>query len=336
MVTIADVARHAGVAPSTVSYVLTGRRAISAGTRSRVQDSIKLLGYHPHAGARALASNRTNVIALVLPLRTGVNVPVAMQFVLSVVTSAREHDQDVLLVTSDQGVGGISRVAGSAMADALVVMDVEMHDERVPLLRELSQPSVLIGFPADSTGLTCVDLDFVAAGALCVDHLTDLGHTEVALLGAPKVVYERDTGYAHRTMAGFTSAALRRGVACTTRSCEFDHDSVAATVGELFAEQPGLTGLVVHNESALGPLLNVLHRLGKRVPEDVSVVAICPDEVAELSSPPLTSVQIPSADVGRHAVELLMTKTSGERAPAVTLLPPRLTERRSTGSPRTA
>ena len=71
MVTIIDVARHAGVAPSTVSYVLSGKRAISATTRQRVLASIRTLGYHPHAGARSLASNRANVIALVLPLRVG-------------------------------------------------------------------------------------------------------------------------------------------------------------------------------------------------------------------------------------------------------------------------
>ncbi len=69
--TVTDVARHAGVAPSTVSYVLSGKRSISAETRQRVLASIRALGYHPHAGARALASNRANVIALVLPLRAG-------------------------------------------------------------------------------------------------------------------------------------------------------------------------------------------------------------------------------------------------------------------------
>ena len=68
MATINDVARAAGVSPSTVSYVLSGRRPISAQTRERVQAAIAELGFHPHAGARALASRRTNVLALVVPL----------------------------------------------------------------------------------------------------------------------------------------------------------------------------------------------------------------------------------------------------------------------------
>ena len=87
-ITIQDVARHAGVAPSTVSYVLSGKRVISATTRQRVLASIRVLGYHPHAGARALASNRSNVIALVVPLRAGMHLPVMLQFALSVATTA--------------------------------------------------------------------------------------------------------------------------------------------------------------------------------------------------------------------------------------------------------
>src|SRR4029079_16942669 len=88
------------------------------------------------------------------------------------------------------GPDGLRRVANSAMVDALVLMDVELRDARVPLLRDLDRPSVLIGFPAEPGGLTCVDLDFYQAGAACVDHLVRLGHGEIALLGAPPAAHE--------------------------------------------------------------------------------------------------------------------------------------------------
>ena len=86
--------------PSTVSYVLSGRRPISAETRARVQAAIAELGFHPHAGARALASSRTNVLALVAPLRVGVNVPVIMQFATAVVTCAMLRTWSVRLLAS--------------------------------------------------------------------------------------------------------------------------------------------------------------------------------------------------------------------------------------------
>lgn len=335
-VTITDVARHAGVAASTVSYVLSGKRAISATTRQRVLASIRTLGYHPNAGARALASKRANVIALVLPLRAGMHLPVLMQFATTVVTTARAHEHDVLLVTADEGEAGLRRVAATALVDGLVLMDVELHDRRVPLLRELTRPSVLIGLPADPAGLTCVDLDFAAAGGRCVEHLAELGHREIALLGAPPVVYDRHTSYAVRTRTGFLSAARERGLAATALPCEESPDAVHAEVAELLARHAGLTGLVVHNEAAVSHVLAALAGLGRRVPQDVSVVAICPDELAERVRPALTSVLVPAEEVGHQAVTLLMHKLSdsGPAVPETTLLPPRLTVRASTTAAR--
>ena len=330
MVTITDVAKHAGVAVSTVSYVLSGKRAISVATRQRVLASIDVLGYHPHAGARSLASRRANVIALVLPLRTGMHLPVLMQLVTAVVTAARRFDHDVLLMTADEGPAGLRRIAASAMVDGVLVMDVEMTDARTPVLRELSRPSVLIGFPADAGGLTCIDLDFYAAGQRCVRHLGGLGHRRLALLGAPPVVYERDTGFAHRTRAGFLDTAGHLGLAAAARPCGESPDEVRTTLGELFEADPGVTGLVVHNEAAVAHVLRVLPTLGRRVPDDVSVVAICPDQVAMSSVPPLSSVLIPADEVGRQAVGLLMRKLGGSAVPGATLLIPSLTERRST------
>lgn len=219
-VKITDVARHAGVSPSTVSYALSGKRPISAETRERVEASIRELGYRPHAGARALASSKSNVLAMVVPLRAGINVPVVMQFAVSAVTTARAHDHDVLLLTQEEGEEGLRRVADTALVDALIVMDVQLHDPRLPLLRTLDRPSVLIGFPADPSGLTCIDLDFRTAGELCVEHLVSLGHRVVGLIGSPPEVYVRQTSFAQRVVQGFTSAATRNGMSSTVHPCE--------------------------------------------------------------------------------------------------------------------
>lgn len=183
MVTLAEVAQHAGVSASTVSYVLSGKRSISTTTRERVEQSIRQLGYHPNAGARALASSKSNIIALMVPLRTDMYVPVMMEIAIAVATTARTHGYDVLLLTGEEGPDAVRRVTGSGLADAMILMDVELDDERLPLLRGTDQPSVLIGLPADTSGLTCVDLDFKATGALCVEHLAMLGHRDIAVIG---------------------------------------------------------------------------------------------------------------------------------------------------------
>ncbi|GGQ50727.1 LacI family DNA-binding transcriptional regulator [Streptomyces asoensis] len=332
MVKITDVARHAGVSPSTVSYALSGKRPISEETRRRVEDSARALGYRPHAGARALASSRSNVLALVVPLRTGIHVPVVMQFAVSVVTAARDHD--VLLVTQEEGEEGLRRVADTALVDALIVMDVQLHDPRLPLLRTLDRPSVMIGFPLEAEGLTCIDLDFRAAGERCVEHLAQLGHRVVALVGSPPQVYVRGTAFAQRVVQGFTAAADRAGIASAVHPCGTTPAEARRVAERLLSEQPALTGVVVHNEAALEPLVDAFEELGLRVPGDLSVTAICPDRLASTLRVPVTSVALPSAEVGERAVELLMRKLGGEAVPEATLLPPTLTRRAST-APRT-
>jgi DNA-binding LacI/PurR family transcriptional regulator len=330
LVNINDVARHAGVSPSTVSYVLSGKRSITEATRRRVQASINALGYRPHAGARALASRRSNVIALTIPLRAGIHVPVVMQFAVSVVTTARRHDHDVLLLTQEEGEEGLRRVADSSLVDALIVMDVEMHDARIPMLRSLDRPAVLIGLPADTTGLTCIDLDFAAAGAACVEHFAELGHRCVGLIGSPPEVYERGTGFAQRTADGFEAAASRLGVTSTLHPCEATVSAAHAMVERLLEEHPDLSAVVVHNEPILEPVVHAVEQAGRQVPDDLSIVAICPDAQAEHALIPLTSVSIPAEEVGQRAVELLMAKLDGHHVPDATLLPPRLAPRAST------
>lgn len=331
-VKITDVARRAGVSPSTVSYALSGKRPISTATRQRVEAAARELGYRPHAGARALASSRSNVLALVAPLRAGIHVPVVMQFVASVVTAARRHDHDVLLLTQEEGEDGLRRVADTALVDALILMDVQLNDPRLPLLRTLDRPSVMIGFPRDGAGLTCIDLDFRSAGERCVEHLAQLGHRVVGLVGSPPEVYVRGTAFAQRVVQGFTAAADRGGLASAVHPCEATPAAARQVAERLLRDQPALTGVVVHNEAVLEPLVTAFAQLGLRVPGDLSVTAICPDELAD--SLGITSVALPSTEVGERAVDLLMEKLAGGLVPEATLLQPSLTLRAST-APRT-
>ncbi|MFJ1925148.1 MULTISPECIES: LacI family DNA-binding transcriptional regulator [unclassified Streptomyces] len=332
MVTLAEVAQHAGVSASTVSYVLSGKRSISVPTRERVERSIKELGYHPNAGARALASSRSNIIALMVPLRTDMYVPVMMEIAIAVATTARIHGYDVLLLTGEEGPAAVRRIAGSSLADAMILMDVELHDERLPLLRETDRAAVLIGLPAETAGLTCVDLDFEATGALCVEHLAGLGHREVAVIGEAAAVYERHTGFAERTVDGVRAKARETGVRVLHRPCEGGYPAMAQTLSRIFDERPGTTGFIVQNESAVEPLLNLLRQQGRAVPEDVSVVAICPEQVAAQASVRLTSVAIPAQEMGRRAVEQVVAKLSGRGTDETELLAPELTVRESTGA----
>ncbi|MFJ7244693.1 LacI family DNA-binding transcriptional regulator [Kitasatospora sp. NPDC098652] len=335
MVTLADVARHAGVSSSTVSYALSGKRPISDETRTRIERAITDLGYHPHAGARALAGKRSHIIALVVPLHPEVHVPTMMEIAIAVTVAAREHGYDVLLLTNDEGPDGVRRVAATGLADGVILMDVRLDDDRIPVLRAEDIPAALIGLPDDPAGLSCVDHDFATAGTLCADHLADLGHRDIAFIGYSNRVYRRHAGYAERTLNGFRARAERRGLRFLHRPCEGTYESTAGTLARILADRPDTTGFVVQNEAAIGPLLSLLRASGRTVPEDASVIAICPDPLAEQHSPRLTSVTSPKKDLGQVAVEQVMARitatAAGEQPPdQLLLMPPELVVREST------
>ncbi|MFT3887840.1 MAG: LacI family DNA-binding transcriptional regulator [Arachnia sp.] len=299
MAGIQDVAARAGVSPSTVSYVLSGRRTISEPTRKRVLAAVEELNYRPHAGARALASARTQVLGLVAPFRPGVDIDVIMQFVAGVTTRSRDHDYDVLLLTETDA-SGIERVAQRSMADGFIVMDVESADPRLAALEALTQPSVLLGMPDAVTSLMCVDFDFEAAGALAVEHLHRAGQTRVALIGSPEEVLARGTSYAVRLKRGFDRRADELGMGRRALPCPADPLAAARLAADVLAADPDLGGIVVHNEAALPGILEAVTRLDR----PVEVVALGPK--AALAGKALTPIDIPGAAIGAAAVDLLI------------------------------
>lgn len=331
MASIDDVARAAGVSISTVSYVMSGKRAISPPTRERVLRAIRDLDYHPHAAARSLASRESNVIGLQAPLRAGVEVHVVMQVVTGVVTQARERGYDVLLLASDEP-EALERAARGKMVDALILLDVESNDERISTLVGIDQPSVLVGLPTGVRKIPCVDFDFEAAAWLAVSRLVERGHRDLVLIGAPEEVVQRHTSYVDRLNRGFLAACEAEAVTGSIYSAARD-ESAGDTIERVIAEHPAATGVFIHNEGALPHLAQRLVERRDSGRWEYEAVALCPDALGRSVPGLLDYIAIPAEQMGMTAVETLFAALQGEQAPGVLLLPPVLASQRpSTGT----
>ena len=207
MTTIGDVAQFAGVSRSTVSYALSGKRAISRETRERIESAINELGYTPNAGARALATSQTMVIGLFVQFFRDEFSPAMLQYVLPISDAAREWGYDILMVTEEDGPRALQRITDSEMVDGVVLLNVGHEDSRVAPLRAARQPGALVGLPRDTEGLDVFDLDFGEAARMLVDHLYALGHREIILISPHQHVIARGGAYVWR----FREAALERG-----------------------------------------------------------------------------------------------------------------------------
>jgi DNA-binding LacI/PurR family transcriptional regulator len=334
VVTSRDVARVAGVSQSTVSYVMSGRRSISAETRRRVEAAMEQLTYQPNAGARALASQRTQVIGLVVPFAPSGDPAGILPFIETIASCARAEDYDVLLVTADEGSAGLRRLAGRRLCDAIVMMNIGATDARIPVAASLDVPVILIGVPDDSAGLHCVDIDFTYAGKLAVDELAALGHERVVLVSwAPEVV-ERDINFVKRFHRGTSAAAEEHGIEHVIVEPRGEGRAAAADLVQRALDAAGdRPGLVVPNSRALQPVLHALLDRGLVLGRDLSLVGLCTDAVAEASMPAITNVSLEPRDVSRRAMQTLfqlLDRTGEPPSELVDLVTPRLTRRETT------
>src|SRR5699024_1525140 len=211
MATMSDIAREAGVSLSTVSYALSGKRTISESTRERINAAIPRLSYHPHAGARALASQCAGAIGLAVPLAEDVDAHVVMMFVRSLMRAAHQASSEVLLVTGEDHEATL-RVLAEGKVDALVVMDVVEDDPRIPDLATAPRPVVLLGYPTQAQGIPRVDFDFEQATALAVTELHRRGAHRLVMIGSPSATQTRHATYADRATRGFRTACQNLGV----------------------------------------------------------------------------------------------------------------------------
>lgn len=298
-----DVAKLAGVSQTTVSYVMSGRRSVAPDTERKVMAAMEELGYQPHSGARALKSNRTNVIGLVVPYRSGADAAAQHRFLVSFTSEVRRYAYDILLVTTDEGVSGLRRVIDTALCDALLVMEVLDEDPRVAVVAQSKIPTVFVGLPGQDQGVYAIDADYIEAGRQAVRALAKADHEHLTLV-MPDHPTLAHLNFLERFQAGTRAEAATFGRGLSVIGCAASYPSALRTVRSL-GEMPN-EGII------LGPLVsaddwcNALTHCGYALGDKVSLVASSWDaEHAHTVFSP-AHFDMRTSDLVRSAVELMM------------------------------
>ncbi|GAB2903789.1 LacI family DNA-binding transcriptional regulator [Streptomyces mayteni] len=318
MVTIKDVAERAGVAPSTVSYVLSGSRKISDRTRSAVQEAIAELGYHPRASARTLRSARSEVLVLAVPREPGKYRAMDGRFAIEISDAARSHGYDVLMMTEPDGVEGLRRIARSGLADAAILMAVREADPRVVALREFDFPTALLGHgdERDETEVPWVDLDWEAAVALAVRECVAAGHQRIVFWASAEHEIAARRGYAMHGLDGARAAARETGADVRVHPSTADPELLRARLRDVLAARPAPTALVVQHLIPLPLLLDEIAALGLRVPDDLAVVLVgsIPDEPSLMTLP---RIDLPVSQMAAAVAQLAVQAIGAQGEPGV-------------------
>ncbi|MCW5953199.1 MAG: LacI family DNA-binding transcriptional regulator, partial [Propionibacteriaceae bacterium] len=322
-----DVARLAGVAQSTVSYVLTGKGRVSDETRERVLQAAAQLNYQPNAGAQALRSRKSRVLGLMFPVRTVAHQPGRLRFLTTVVAACREQGYDALVVTADEGPEGLRRLAGTALCDGLLVMEVKDQEPLTEVAGDLRVPTVFVGAPTHHDTVICVARDYAKAGALCVSQLADAGARRISLL-PPASEYFSTLNFHKRFIRGMYSEAEARQVAVAERPVDSGFLDLHRGVGEVLAATHPPDGIVASPAVDAADVIASLLLHGRRPGGDVSFVGVSDDATQRVGSEGLaiSHAFLNGTELARRSVARLLELIEGTPdhllAGDVDLIPP--------------
>ncbi|HEY3501993.1 MAG TPA: LacI family DNA-binding transcriptional regulator [Actinocatenispora sp.] len=343
--TIYEVAREAGVSPSTVSNLLNGRSGrMLPETRTRVEAAIRRLGYRPNRAARQLRSGRVQVIGLVVP---SVANPFWGAFARHVEGAALAEGYHVLLCNSerdpDRERGYVEELWDDGVTGVILCTSLPSLTHVLPLVKRGLK---LVTFDrtaqaGDPAGLTNISVDNVVGAQLATDHLLSLGHRRLAFVsGALGSVNRKERFQGFRAALDAAGIPLDDAVVFSDGDGDRFGDLDAAGLGRTAAHEvlsgpnPPTAIVAINDMCALGVYAGI-RDAGLTVGTDVSVVGFDDIVLADLVDPALTTVRQPLADMAATAFDNLRTRLeSPATGPGHSLLiRPELVTRASTAPP---
>ena len=310
--TMKDVADRAGVSIATVSFVVNNTKRVTPGTRARIERAMQDLGFRRNLVARALASRRTRIIALVLAaLDHGIR-GASSDFVVGAARAASDAGYHLVVYPDDQRGGQLPALVGQGLVDGVVLMEVQLEDPRVELLARLGVPFALIGRTNDTTGMYSVDIDFDAAMKLAVDHLIALNHRRIVYMPSTETGAEL-LGRRVRTEAAYRRIAKQHRIPPVVMPCPSSVPDGRAAAIRLLRDVPATTAVVVADEAVAAGLVAGLQLGRTTIPDEMSVLSLLTSlDYRSACNPPLTVVSTPANELGQLGVQALLRQLEGD------------------------
>jgi LacI family transcriptional regulator len=305
-VTIADVADACHVSPTTVSHVLSGKRAVGAATRARVETAIRELGYRPSSAARQLRTKRSHMVAVVVPDITNPFYSVLIRGLADAMEAEdcgtyvcntdglHEREHKFLCDVVDRGVDGI------------VIASVSIPQDN-PLDSQHDVPVVRIGGARPEERVDLVTSDAGAGARDATAHLIARGAQRVAMIQGPREEgVERTRGYVESV-----TAANQEVLPALMVHGDWTRAGGRVAMHRLMALSPRPDAVFCANDLMAIGAMDAIHELGAHVPGDVALMGFDDVDAATIVTPALSTVRNPAYETGQEAGRLLISRVLG-------------------------
>ncbi|MBA2666250.1 MAG: LacI family DNA-binding transcriptional regulator [Trueperaceae bacterium] len=333
-VTMADVARVAGVSKQTVSRIVNEKGEASADTIRRVLEVIQELGYRPNGIARSLATRRTKTLGLVL---SNLSNPYQAEIAEGAEATAAELGYDLFMSNAFRNAEKQERALEAfehKSVDGVIVFKPRMPEARLARLLGRHRGAVVIDRQVPHRIAGVIRTDLTVSMALAVEHLVRSGRQTIALfpgLGRSDISLALLDGFS----TGLATHGLAFDEAHVVRGQTTVEAAMEAVIGFL-PEHPEVDAIVCNNDVVAVGVLHGCRELGRRVPEDIAVIGHGDMAYARLVTPALTTLHVDRFEIGRNAVRMLIDRMAGRNLTTEIVIKPELVVRASAPGPEVA
>jgi len=335
--TIRDVAKLAHVGLMTVSRVMNNHPSVRPVTRKKVQSAIQQLGYRQNEAARLLKGQRAKLIGLIVPDLSDAFFASCAHTVQHL---ARMHGYMTLVVSSERDVElefqQAELMASRKVSGLLVVTSTRKGDVRLRDLQATGLAVVAFDRPLPGTDTDCVLVENRSGAEEATQHLIEHGHRGIVCVG-----YDEDTYTIHERVKGFTHHMNFAGLKPQTAFGLKSFEEVDMWLGELMAGKNRPTAVFSLNHRTSMFLIQAMALRKIKIPEDIALIGFDDFDLADVMSPPLTTIAQSPVELAKRAMALLLERIHGSAeatppSPAKILLPVKLMVRGSCGAHHSA
>lgn len=330
---IRDVADASGVSLTTVSLILNnGDSRISQPTRERVLKAISDLGYRPNRLAQGLQNRRSNILAVLVPnLGHAFADPYFGELISGIYERASRAGYKILLEAAGSAFVRQKKyldLFDRCFVDGMLFMGYNDEHRFVRQFRDRKRPFVLVNNVRPDVDY--VVADYLGAGKLAADHLVELGHRRIAMIHGAG-----DVETARQLKVAFVSRLVERGISLPASSMEdglYTEEGGATAAEVLLKRYPDVTAIFTGNDKMAAGAIQKLQALGKRVPQDISIIGCDDIHQASYFTPSLTTIRTPLFELGQRSCRRLVERLAGTVEPCTEVVPVELIVRQSTGA----
>jgi LacI family transcriptional regulator len=300
-VTIKDVAREAKVSVASVSRALNGAGGVTTATEQRIREAAARLRYVPHGAARSLITRRTHTIGALLPDLHG---EFFSELIRGIDQQARARGLHLLVSSSHDGLDDAAAAlrAMQGRVDGIVILSSRVDEAFLEANLPEELPAVLLNSPLKDGAHAVLNIDNFAGTYAMVRHLLDAGHRRVAFISGPRGNFD-----AQQREQGFRAAMaeLRPGESPRIVAGDFTEPSGYRAGRELLAQKSRPHAVFAANDMMAVGCLQAFKEAGLDVPGDIALAGFDDIPIARYVTPPLSTVRVRIADLGRNAMDLL-------------------------------